>query len=208
MIDSTLRRTVLAAAAVAALSFPAVAQSDAAFAAALGKPLPALAAMAQLQTQPQKPAAAPAQVKGPAAPADVWAKVLAVAKLQGAKTQYDPQFNLYALLDFVYDAPHATEYYLGAYALSSDTAQNIVKVNFSARDTTEIPGTRLVSFVIWTFTTDASGRLTLAECRKGSKTVGTVSNPLIVSVEKLYLDDPKGKARFDETLRYWAEHKP
>lgn len=89
MINPLLRRSVLASMAVASLSFPAGARSDAAFAAALGKPLPGLAAMARLkiqsQIQSQIPAAAQAQVSGPAAPADVWKKILDTVRRDGVK---------------------------------------------------------------------------------------------------------------------------
>lgn len=83
MINPSLRRAVLAAFAVASLSLPAAAQTDAAFASTLGKLPSGLATMAQLKTQSQVPPAA--QVQGPTVPADVWRKVFQTALRYGKR---------------------------------------------------------------------------------------------------------------------------
>lgn len=67
MINPLLRRSILAASALAVLTLPAVAQSDAAFASALGVIPSGLATMAQLKTVSQIPAGATVQIQTPAA---------------------------------------------------------------------------------------------------------------------------------------------
>lgn len=81
MNTSSLRRTALVAASVAFLSLRASAQSDAAFASALGKIPAGLTTMAQLKTESQKPP----QAQGPTAPADVWRKVFDTVLRKGTQ---------------------------------------------------------------------------------------------------------------------------
>ena len=83
MVNSSIRRAVLVVAAIASLSNRAAAQTDAAFASALGKVPSGLATMAQLKTRSQIPVAA--QVPGPTVPADVWRKVFQTALRYGKR---------------------------------------------------------------------------------------------------------------------------
>lgn len=80
----SLRRTALAASAVAVLALPAAAQSDASFASALAARPAGLATMAQLKTRPQVPP--PAQSQGPVAPAAAWQKLLDLVVAKGKRT--------------------------------------------------------------------------------------------------------------------------
>lgn len=84
MIDLSPRWVAVALAAViSALALPAAAQSDAGFAAALGKSPSGLATMAQLKTVSQAPAEAKA--KGPAVPAGAWKEMLTKAMRDGRR---------------------------------------------------------------------------------------------------------------------------
>lgn len=80
----SLRRTALAASAIAVLALPAAAQGDAAFAAALGKLPAGLATTAQLKTRPQVPPSSQAQ--GPVAPAAAWQKLIDLLVGKGKRT--------------------------------------------------------------------------------------------------------------------------
>jgi hypothetical protein len=83
MITSTPRRAMFVVAAIAALSIQAAAQTDAAFASALGKIPSGLATMAQLKTRSQIPVAA--QVEGPRIRAGVWQNVFKTALRYGKR---------------------------------------------------------------------------------------------------------------------------
>jgi len=74
-------------AVIAALTVPAAAQSDAGFAAALGKAPSGLATMAQLKTVSQAPAAAKA--KGPTVPAGAWTEMMNKAMRDGRRESED-----------------------------------------------------------------------------------------------------------------------
>jgi hypothetical protein len=95
MINPSLRRAVLVIAAVASLSIRAAAQTDAAFASALGKVPSGLATMTQLKTRSQIPVAA--QVEGPRIRAGVWQNVFKTALRIGTREAIpnSPGFTYY-----------------------------------------------------------------------------------------------------------------
>lgn len=216
MINSTLRRTALAA--VAALSLgtaaeSAAARADAALSIALGALHAPLASMAQLQAQPQKPAAASAQaqVQGPAAPADVWEKVLGTAMAKGKASKIGPQWRAsYTLNDTIGDPNGQQVVHLIVVHIAIDPnppggwETKTVGVQFLDAEKKYITEAGQWRIDAWVFETDASGLLLKARHNTqmlpdGAAALGKGTDAM------LDLADPKTKARYDAMLKYWAE---
>lgn len=202
MINFPILRAVLAASAAAALSLPAAAQTDAAFASALGKIPSGLAAMASLKTKPQKPAA----VQGPIAPADIWQEVLDTALYSG-KSKPLPNTPLvsYMIEENFIDpkVDYARIQSVNVLILpASDEGYRVWAAQFVVIENTYVPERRHARLDSWVFETDGSGRLQSAlhitdiVVSETEKTKGTP--------EKLDLADPKTKARYDAMLEHWA----
>lgn len=207
MITLSLRRAGLAAAVIASLSLRASAQSDAAFASALGEIPSGLATLAQLKAKPQKPAA-PA-VKPPSAPNAVWQKVLETVKNDGVyKAEAGQMPGMFTIEDSAGDAQ------------ADHTMQGITVLGLlNDEEKFEPMG---VMLIIQDFKLDAkSGNMTADSWAFEVDVYGQVGNAVhIVAVkspdgktvsatpEKLNPADPKIQAQYDTMLKHWAERKP
>lgn len=203
MINSPLRRTALAA--VAALSLPAAARADAALSIALGALHAPLASMAQLQAQPQKPAAASAQaqVQGPTAPADVWKKVLETARRGKYASKPLPTISLTDVLGDP-KAQHTLHSMHLIVVPRADGTFGVFAAQFIVMETTPLPQAGSWRVDSWVFETDAAGRLKIAFHNTAVNLPGA-TKPDAGTDENLDLADPKTKARYDAMLKYWAE---
>lgn len=205
MLKLPLLRAVLAA---AALSLPASAQSDAAFASALGKLPSGLAAMAQLKTAPQAPA--PAQVQGPAAPADVWKKVSNNALSYGEPARTEGS-DLIA-----YKISEELVIKKGAHLLTQSLNFLVLPVGngkFRAAGAlfivTEIVYTAETKQAVresWVFEVSGSGRLTSAQHDVTTFTEIPNGKPTKTEspVEILALDAELTAKQFTAMLEYWS----
>lgn len=202
MINPLLRRAVLAASALAALSLPSAAQTDAAFASALGKIPSGLATMAQLKTQSQ----APAQVLGPTAPADVWQKVFKNALRYGKREPVPntPGFSYFAVDQA--NTPKGTQLTLGLTFLVAPAGNGNVKAvaaQFTYIEISYDANTKQSTVISSVFETDGTGRLKRAfhqtdvEKSETDKIKGTPVN--------LDLGAPDTKLEFDGFLDYWSK---
>lgn len=208
MINSPLRRTALAA--VAALSLgtaaeSAAARADAALSIALGALHAPLASMAQLQAQPQKPAAASAQaqVQGPTAPADVWKKVLVTARQGKYASQPLPTISLTDVLGDP-KAQHTLHNMTLIVVPRADGSFGVFAAQFIVMETTPLPQAGSWRVDSWVFETDAAGRLKIAFHNTAVNLPGA-AKPDAGTDENLDLADPKTKARYDAMLKHWAE---
>jgi len=207
MITLSLRRAGLAAAVIASLSIHASAQSDSAFATALGAIPSGLATMAQLKTKPQRPDA-PA-VKPPSASDAVWQKVLETVKNDGV---YKPEAGQMPGMFTIEDSAGDVK--------ANHTMQAISAVGLlNEEEKFELMG---VMLIIQDFKLDAkSGNMTVDQWAFEVDVYGQVGNAVHVVVvkspdgktvsatpEKLNPADPKIQAQYDTMLKHWAERKP
>lgn len=202
MIDSPLRRAALAAAAaVSLLSFPAAAQGDAAFAAALGKPLAGLATMAQLKAQPQIPAGNKAPI------------------LAASKKSLGIMF--WTVTNFGKHTAPTPGSKFGTYAYTADdvkTPTGFDRMSLTLLAAPQAGGGFLVDRLIveaatvsfggdtmtaktWVFLLDHQGRVVLA--RRGEATAKRDGEMITKPPVKLDLADPAVKARFESILKFW-----
>jgi len=199
MIISLLGRATLAAAAVAALSIPAAAQRDAAFASAIGKLPSGLETTAQLKTQSQVPLAQ-AQPQGPAATDAAWRKVMELIRLKGERivgnVDYQRVTGWIGNLDDVHTTYTATVFLtdVAGEPVAHSAALGITKF-------TPIADTDRFQTAGWQLMLTPTGRLTEAHYSEhtGNRTIGFTQ----VKAMKLASADPVVKARFDEVLTYW-----
>lgn len=201
MIISPLRRTALAAAAVAALSFPAAARSDAAFAASLGKPLAGLATMAELKTRPQIIAVqAPAQ--GPGVPQAEWRKVTELIRLQGKRGE--GKGDIQALHRLAGDPRGVHKIYSAMVFLEEDYDGEIVAYAAALKVIlyVPVPGTDRLQASAWTILLTMTGKVTEAEFSEstGNRTIGFTKT----RTQKVSLADPALKARVDEIVTFFT----
>lgn len=196
---SPLRRAALAAAAVSALSFPAAAQGDAAFAASLGKPLAGLATVAELKTRPQIIAAqAPAQ--GPSVPQAEWRKVLEVIRLQGKRKDDSQSFARLA------GDPKGLHITYSAMVFLTDFDGEMVAYTAALGITRYKPiaGTDRFEAQGWTILLTPTGKVTEAQFTEytGNRAVGFTPT----RTQKVGLADPALKARIDEIVKLVTAH--
>ncbi|MDD5303051.1 MAG: hypothetical protein PHS14_08065 [Elusimicrobia bacterium] len=200
----SLRRTALAVAAAAALALPAAAQTDAAFASALGKIPSGLATMAQLKTQPQAPAAA--QVQGPAAPADVWQKVFQTALRYGTREAVPNTPGFSYLLKETFTTPDGRQVTQSVNFLVAPAGNGKVRAVaalFVAMDFSYDPKTKKGRIESSVFEADGAGKLKSAFHRTDivvSETDSTDGTPVNLD---LAASDTKGE--FDAFLEWWSK---
>ncbi len=200
MTNSSLRLAVFAAAAVAVLSLPAAAQNDAAFAAALGKIPSGLATIAQLKSEPQKPAAAPAQVLGPAVPKVAWQKILKTVYEKGAYTTTGGSSPIFNHTFGEKASDPASEYtYMGIQTReipATSTTLKIDTVTFFAQTTTDERA------LTWEFITDPEGRVKSARFATTAITPeGKYGAETIINLD---ISEPQIAARYDAIIKYWS----
>lgn len=199
MINAPLRLAVLAA---VMLTRPAAAQTDAAFAAGLAKPLPGLAATAQLKTQAQTPPAP--KPKGPAVPEAVWIKILNTARTEGQwiLPEGNSPFGTYKLLEPTGNrAPAHTHMSVEVVAkLVTSTTIEIAFVRLVAVTlTVHAAGKRIQT---WEYTADFEGRVLEAQtvvlniAADGSVKDQT-ETPLDIAARE-------NAARYDALIKYWS----
>jgi hypothetical protein len=207
MITSTLRRAGLAVAVIAALSLRASAQSDAAFAAALGEAPSGFATLAQLKAKPQKPA--PKAPKAPVAADAVWQKVLEAVKKDGV---YKPEAGqvpgMFTLEDVVGDpkADH-TMYGITVLGILNEDGQFQAMGALIVRQEFKLdPKDGNWHVDQWMFQTDIYGEVG----RAGHGTLILAPDEKVLSAvpEKLDAADPKIQTQYDALLKHWAERKP
>lgn len=205
MIDFPLRRTALAAAAALFLGTAtqsATAQTDAAFAEALGKTPAGLVKMAQLKTQSQRPAAA-TQAKGPTAPADAWKRILDKVKRDGVKGA-DKDFFSQSLTVFSgdregdYNVHRVTVFY----SLAADKNFKVVGVEFTHEQGTLLWTYDLIGTDHWDILADSSGEAGQAIYEQSTYEPGNSRIPGTPAV--VDLADPRVKASFDKMLAFWS----
>lgn len=205
MIPPSLRRTVLAAAAVAVLSLPAAAQSDAAFAAALGKAPSALATMAQLKTAVQAPAAAKA--KGPTVPAAAWTEMLNKAMRDGRRESEDSDTRWLQEVAGDPDGEHTRRLLMVFLVLDENDRIVTDGGALSLATYTWAPAgpdgiRRLLVSEAWTLLISGSGEVTEAAI------VTTLGNAQIgyEEIGNVMVDaaDPRVKVRLDEMFKRWS----
>jgi hypothetical protein len=204
MINFSIRRGVLVVAAIAFLSIRAAAQTDAAFASALGGVPSGLATMAQLKTVSQKPATDPAL--GPPVSNDAWMKILTVARRDGEYTEPAPgeseDLGRWSITDDVKD-PKSEFRQMSLTIIGrplDETSMAIGLVFFGAMKLTAT--TTEVRAETWTFTTDHLGRVREASCQVATKTLdGKIT---LGPIKNLNIADPKTAAQYDAIIKYWA----
>ncbi len=207
MITLSLRRAGLAAALIASLSIHASAQSDAAFASALGETPSGLATLAQLKAKPQKPAAP--TVKPPSAPDAVWQKVLETVKKDG---EYKPEAgqmpDMFVIEDSSGDekADHTLQAISVLGQLNDDEKFEPGAVMLVIQDFKLDTKTGNMTGDSWAFKVDVYGQV------GNAVHVVIVKSPdgKVVSAtpDKLDPADPKIQAQYDTMLKHWAERKP
>lgn len=201
LTKTSLRLTALVVSAVAPLAVRAAGNPDAAFAAALGKTPSGLATMAQLKTQSQIPAAA--QVKGPAAPADAWKKILDKVKRDGVKGA-DKDFFTRSLTVFSGDRELGYEVHRVTvlYYLDANKNFEVAGVEFSHEQGTLVTIYDAVGTDYWDILADSSGEAGQAIYKQSVYVPGTgmiPGTPVVVD-----LADPRVKASFDKMLKFWS----
>jgi hypothetical protein len=199
MIDSLLRRASLAAAA-AMLSFPAAAQSDAAFVSALSKPLPGLATMAEFKTRPQI-IAVQAKAGGPSVPQAEWRKMMESVRLQGKLGQ---KGDVQALHRLAGDPKGVHKIYSAMVFLEEDLDGELFPFAAALKVIlyVPIPGTDRFEASAWTILLTVTGEVTGAEftVSTGNRTIGFTKT----RTQKVGLADPALKARVDEIAKFFT----
>lgn len=193
----------LALAAVAVLSASAAAQSDASFAAALSAPPSGLAIMAQLKTEPQKPAAAPAL--GEPVPAAVWMKIINFLRNKGTwePREEGSDYETYSILQKAQEP--MTEFSLMGIDMLAEPvtspSMKIAAVRFAAiKITGSGPKKRVQS---WSYTTDYAGRLKFAVM--GTMTMDSTGASTDETNMDLNVADPLVAADYAKIIKYWTE---
>ncbi|MEQ1918956.1 MAG: hypothetical protein ABL955_07125 [Elusimicrobiota bacterium] len=207
MITLSLRRAGLAAAVIASLSLRASAQSDAAFASALGEAPAGLATMAQLKTKPQKPAAVP--VKPPSAPDAVWEKVLETVKKDGVyRAEAGPMPGMFSIEDSSGDvkANHTMQGITVLGLLNEEEKFEPMGVMLISQDFKLDTKSGNMNVDQWAFEVDVYGQV------ENAVRIVVVKSPdgktVSATPEKLNPADPKIQAQYDTMLKHWAERKP
>lgn len=199
MIKSHLSCAALSVAVAAVLSLPAAAQTDAAFASALGKLPSGLATAAQLKTAPQ----APVQVQGPTAPADVWQKVFEAALRYGKREAIPNTQGFSYLISESFTTPKGRVIKQSVNFLVVPVGNGRLKAVAAELIYMEFmvdPKTKQGSLASSVFATDGSGRLTKA-FRRADSVIGTVRTE--GTPVPLDLSAPDTKGEFESMLEYW-----
>lgn len=204
MISSSLRRAGLLLAAIASLSIQAVAQTDAAFAAALGKIPSGLATMAQLKTKPQKPATDP--VLGPPAPHAAWMQILTVAREYGEyKEPTGPEeLGEWSITDDIED-PKSEFRQMSLTIIGRPLGATNIAIGVAFFTAMKLTATTSeVRAETWTFATDYLGRVKEASYQSATKTLD--GKIVLVPSKNLDIADPKTAAQYDAIIKYWSRN--
>lgn len=195
-------RAALAAAALllGTATHSATAQTDAAFASALGETPAGLATMAQLKTQPQRPAAA-TQDMVPTAPADAWKKILDKVKRDGVK-RADEDFFTQSLSVFSGDRARGYEVHRVTVFFSASQNLKVVGVEFVHEQGTLLWTQDLMGTDHWDILADYSGKAGHAIFEQSTYEPGASRIPGTPTV--VDLADPRVKASFDKMIAFWA----
>lgn len=199
MNNAPLRLAALAA-AVAVLAHPAAARSDAAFAAGLAKPLPGLAAMAQLKTQPQTPPAP--QAKGPVAPAAAWKAVLALGIGKGKLEIVEGQ-NIFTIKDD-FNHPDGTYYVFNLHVLAVKNGDGSFRAHaaqMTVQELRALPG-NAVGAEHWFFNVSGAGRLDMLVTVKSVTRGGVTKRDPEVTAD---LAAAETKEQFEDIVGHWHE---
>ena len=207
MIHSSLRHAAPLLVLLSALPLRAVAQSDAAFASALGEAPAGIATLAQLKAKPQKPAAP--TVKPPSAPDAVWQKVLEAVKNDGKyKPESGPMPGMFTIEDTVGDAKadHSMQGITVLGLLNDDEKFEAMGVMLILKDAKLDAKSGNMSVDQWAFEVDIYGEVGNAV---HIVSIQTPDGKIVSSTpEKLNPADPKIQAQYDAMLKHWAERKP
>lgn len=145
---------------------------------------------------------AAAQVKGPTAPAEVWTKIIAAVKRDGAMTE-DPPFVQHSLTATIKTDPLTTVHDISIHLTAGEAAKRkLVGVEISITENSLILRSGTILTESWTFLFVRTGRLDTAVYKKRVDVAGSepVSDPPVM----MDLADPKTKAKLDEMLRFWS----
>lgn len=192
---------LLAALSAAALALPAAAQSDAAFASALGTPPSGLATLAQLKAQPQAPAQDPPM--GPPVAHDAWMRIINLMRAKAKYTGPDAKGLSEWRLSEKSSDPRA-EYVLMTVVFVGRTVGDNIGIGvafFSAFKATAT--TTEVVAESWSFSTDYLGRVKRAVYQRTTKRLdGSIHVEAGVPVD---FADPRIAARFASIIKYWSK---
>ncbi len=205
MITPSLRRAGLLLVVASTLSLRASAQSDAAFASALGQGAPSFATLSQFKLKPQKPAAPQA----PAADDAVWQKVLAAVKADG---KYTPEAGMkpgsFSIKDSTGDpkGEHTTSAITVMGLLNDEGKFEPMGVMLVFEAAVRDPKDGNLRVEQWMFAADVYG--SVENAGHGTAVVAPDGKPLSTTPDKLNPSDPKIQAQYDAMLKHWAERKP
>lgn len=207
MITSSTRRAVLVVAVIAFFVSRAAAQSDQAFASALGQSPAGLATIADLKAKPQKPATTPP--KAPSAPDAVWQKVLEAVKADGKFIAgAGPMPSMFSIQDSTGDpkANHAKQHITVVGMLNEEEQFEAMGVMLVAQTFKLDPKDGNTTVDQWAFEVDIYGEVGNAV----HVVVIKSSDGKVISAtpEKLNPADPKIQAQYDMMLKHWAERTP
>lgn len=203
MITASLRRAAPLLALLAALPIRASAQSDAAFAAALGQIAAPLAAAAKSKAKPQKPAAP----KAPSAPDAVWQKVLEAVRNDGTYTpQLGPMPGSFTLEDFTGDlkAEYAMQGVKFVGRLNKDGKFEAAGAVLVSNKASLSPKDGSFNIDHWIIMTDVYGQVAMANHATAVRTPAGITVP----AAKSNLSSAEVQAQYDAMLKHWAERKP
>lgn len=205
MIPSSLRQAGLVLAVIASFSIRAAAQSDAAFAAALGE-APSFATIAQFKAKPQRPAPGP---KAPAAEDAVWQKVLETVQKDGKYRDGNGFMpSSFSIEDSTGDpkADHVMQGVSFLGLINDEEKFEAMGAMFVIKTFKLDPKDGNWHIDQWMFETDVYGQVrdaahgTVIQAPDG-KIVGTARDALNPA-------DPRIQAQYDALLKHWAERKP
>lgn len=201
----SLSRAGLALLVVASLSLRAAAQTDAAFASALGEAPAGLATLARLKKKAQKPAAP----KAPTANDAVWQKVLEAVKTDGVYTPEAGRMpGTFSLEDVMGDpkANHTIQGITVGGLLNEEGQFQAIGAILIVSNFKLDPKDGNWRVEQWVFETDIYGQVANA----GHGTAVQTPDGKVVSAapDKLNPADPKIQAQYDAMLKHWAERKP
>lgn len=204
MINSSLRRTALVAAAIASLSVHAAAHGDAALSIALGAMRAPLATIDILKTQAQSPAAA--QALGPRVPFEVWMRILNNVRRHGTFTPPAPGWNVGTWeIELPYDDSlgeytHRFLTIIGAPITSDEML--LESAQFIAMK--RIVNGNEIRIDAWRFITDFQGQLEIAT---HTTVTGPIGGELKYGAPTVHnIADPKISARYDALIKSWANY--
>lgn len=200
MNHSPLRRIALAAAAVAVLSMAASAQTDAAFAAALGRLPSGLATTAQLKSKQQKPADQRTGVRVPRATLDqIIGLIMTLGKLEPAQPG-----SPYAALTYVDDSPELNAKFghttTTLFTKGTGDSLEIAAISFTTARSVVTPAGKRVDLFVYML--DGNGILVEASHHAGIQ--GPDGKLVELPAVKLDHLDPAVQAGFIKLLGRWA----